>query len=64
MSMSPLVLELLQFPEIRKLEIPLSEFCLTLGGWDELRILNLEGTSNNKMLLNAEKYQGYSFYLS
>ena len=39
------------------------EFCLTLGGWDELRILNLEGTSNNKMLLNAEKYQGYSFYL-
>ena len=63
MSMSLLVLELLQFPEIRKLEIPLSEFCLTLGDWDELRILNLEGTSNNKMLLNAEKYQGYSFYL-
>ena len=58
MSMSLLVLELLQFPEIRKLEIPLSEFCLTLGDWDELRILNLEGTSNNKMLLNAEKYQG------
>ena len=55
MSMSPLVLELLQFPEIRKLEIPQSEFCLTLGDWDELRILNLEGTSNNKMLLNAEK---------
>ena len=63
MSMSPLVLELLQFPEIRKLEIPLSEFSLTSGDWHELRILNLEGTSKNKMLLNAEKYQGYSFYL-
>ena len=47
MSISSLVLELWQFsfirdwPEIRKLEIPLSEFCPTPGDWSELWIPNL-----------------------
>ena len=47
MSISPLVLELWQFsfirhwPEIRKSEIPPSEFCLISGHWDELWIPNL-----------------------
>ena len=47
MSISSLVLELWQFsfirdwPEIRKSEIPLSEFCPISGDWDELWIPNL-----------------------
>ena len=47
MSMSSLVLELWQFsfkrdwPEIRKSEIPLSEFCPIFGDWGELSIPNL-----------------------
>ena len=47
MSISSLVLELWQFsfirdwPEIRKSEIPLSEFCLISGDWGESWIPNL-----------------------
>ena len=47
MSISSLVLELWQFsfirdwPEIRKSEIPSSEFCPISGDWDELWIPNL-----------------------
>ena len=47
MSISSLVLELWQFsfirdwPEIRKSEIPPSEFCPISGDWDELWIANL-----------------------
>ena len=47
MSMSSLVLELWQFsfikdwPEIRKSEIPPSEFCLISGDWGKLGIPNL-----------------------
>ena len=47
MSISSLVLELWQFsfikdwPEIRKLEIPPSEFCPISGDWGELWIPNL-----------------------
>ena len=47
MSISSLVLELWQFSfirdwtEIRKSEIPLSEFCPTSGDWSELWIPNL-----------------------
>ena len=47
MSISSLVLELWQlsfimdWPEIRKSEIPLSEFCPISGDWDELWIPNL-----------------------
>ena len=47
MSMSSLVLELWQFsfirdwPEIWKLEIPLSEFCPISGDWGQLWIPNL-----------------------
>ena len=47
MSISSLVLELWQFsfirdwPEIRKLEIPPSEFCLISGDWGELGIPNV-----------------------
>ena len=49
MSMPSLVLELWQFlfikvwPEIRKLEIPPSEFCPISGDWGELVIPNLVG---------------------
>ena len=38
-----------------------SEFFSISGDWDELGITNLARTSN-KMLLNAAKCQGYSFY--
>ena len=47
MSISSLVLKLWQFsfirdwPEIRKSEIPLSEFCPIFGDWGELSIPNL-----------------------
>ena len=47
MSISSLVLELWQFsfirdwPEIRKSEIPSSEFCPISGDWDELWVPNL-----------------------
>ena len=51
MSISSLVLELCQFsfvrdwPEIRKLEIPLSKFFPISGYWGKLWILNLAQTS-------------------
>ena len=66
MSISSLVLELWQFsfirdwPEIWKSEIPPSEFCPISGDWGELWIPNLARMSN-RMLLNAAKFQGYSF---
>ena len=47
MSISSLVLELWQFtfirdwPEIKKMETPLSEFCPISGDWGELEIPNL-----------------------
>ena len=62
MSISSLVLELWQFsfirdwPEIRKLEIPPSEFCPISGGWGEFEISNLARTFLIKfywMLQNA-----------
>ena len=43
------------WPEIRKSEIPASEFCLICGDWGELGIQNLAQTS-------LIKCQGYSFY--
>ena len=51
MSISSLVLELWQFsfiwdwPEIRKSEIPPSEFCPISGDWGKLGIPNLAGMS-------------------
>ena len=65
MSMSSLVLELQQFsfirdwPEIRKLEILPSEFCLICGDWDELGIRNLARSFLTKcywMLENARVF--------
>ena len=71
MSISSLVLELWQFsfikdwPEIPKLEIPLSKFCPTSGDWGKLWIPNLARMSLIQyywiLLLNTE-FQGYSFY--
>ena len=65
-SMSSLVLKLWQFPfmqdwsEVWKSEIPLSEFFPISGDWGKTTKF---GTNvSNKMLLNAAKYQGYSFY--
>ena len=69
--MLPLVLELWKFsftrnwPEIRKSEIPPSEFCQTSGDWEELP--NIRNTKfgakvSNKMLLNAAKCQCCSVY--
>ena len=71
MSISPLLLELWQFfsfvrdwPEIRKLEIPLSEFYPISGDWAELWIPSFKVGTNvcNRMLLNDANFQGYSFY--
>ena len=62
MSISSLVLELWQFsfirdwPEIRKSEIPPSEFCPISGDWGKLWIPNLAGMSPIKyywMLQNS-----------
>ena len=62
MSISWLALELWQFPfirdwaEIRKSEIPPSEFC-------KISSYTIFGKNvPNKMLLNAAKYHGYNFY--
>ena len=66
-SISSLVLEWRQFsfirdwPEIWKLEIPTTEFCPISGGCGESGIRNLAQMSN-KMLRNAAKCQGNSFY--
>ena len=65
MSTSSLVLELWQFsfirdwPEIRKSEIPTSEFCPLSEDWSKFG-----ANVSNRMLLNAAKFQGYSFYRS
>ena len=64
-TISLLVLELWRFPfitdwpEIKKSEIPSSEF-YPIGDWEEFE--NQIWHVYNKMLLNAAKYQGYSFY--
>ena len=65
MSMSSLFLELWQFsvisdwPEIWKLEIPMTEFFPI--DWWELETLNVAPMSPDKMLLNAAKWQSYGF---
>ena len=62
---SSLVLELWQFsfirdcPEIWKSEIPPSDFCSRSRDWGELWIILAR--MSNRMLLNAAKFQGYSF---
>ena len=67
-SISSLVLELWKFPfirdwpEIRKSELPLSEFCPISGDWGELRIPNLARTSLIKYYWMLQKCQGNSFY--
>ena len=67
MSISSLVLELWQlsfikdWSEIRKSEKPSSKLFSTCAGCCGFEIPNLAHVSN-KMLLNAEKWQGYSFY--
>ena len=69
MSISLLALELWQFlfindwPEIQKSEIRLPEFFLISRDWGDLRIPFGRHVSNEK-LLNAAKYQDYSFYRS
>ena len=69
MSISSWVLELWQlsfirdWPEIRKSEIPPFQFCPISGDWGELWVSNLARMSN-RMLLNAAKFRGYSFYRS
>ena len=66
MSISSLVLELWQFsfirdwPEIRKPEIPLCEFCPISGDWSELGISNI----SNEMLLNAAEWKVINFTVS
>ena len=68
MSISSLVLELWQFsfirdwPEIRKSEIPPSEFC-PISGLGQDMDTKFDMNFSNRMLLNAAKFQGYSFYL-
>ena len=71
MSISSLVLELWQFsfvrdwPEIRRLEIPSPEFFPISGDWGGrrgVRDTRFGKNVSNKMLLNAAKCQGYSFY--
>ena len=68
MSTLSLVLESWQFPvirdwrEIRKSEIPPSEFYPISRDWDELGITDLARMSLIKCLLNAAKCLGYSSY--
>ena len=67
-SISSLVLELWQFPlirvlqEIQKSEIPPSKFCQYIWRLEQVRDTTFGTNVSNKMLLNAAKYQGYSFY--
>ena len=67
-SGSWLVLEFWQFlfirdwPEIRKSEIPQSEFCPISGNWGNLEIPNFGVNISSKMLLNVSKCQDYNFY--
>ena len=66
--LSSLVLELWQFsfirdwPEIWKSEIPPSEFC-PISGLGQDMDTKFDMNFSNRMLLNAAKFQGYSFYL-
>ena len=68
MSISSLILVLWQFsfikdwPEIRKLEIPPSEFCPISGYWDELWVPNLARMSLINCYWMLQRLQGYSFY--
>ena len=70
MPISSLVLELWQFSfirdwlEIRKSEILPSEFCPISREWNKLGIQDTKFGTNisNKMLINAAKFQGYSFF--
>ena len=74
MSISLLILVLWKFsfikgwPEIRLSETPLSGFCSILGQDRDVWILGqdrdvkLGPNNSNKLLLNAAKCQGYSFY--
>ena len=70
MSIIWLVQEIWQFlsiqnrSEIRKSEMHRSEFCQISGDWSNLELRDTKFGANvsNKKLLNAEKYQGYSFY--
>ena len=50
------------WPQIRKYEIPPSEFYPISGDWGELRITKFDTNLSSKMLLNAAKCQGYNFY--
>ena len=68
MSISWLVLELWQFyfirdwPEIRKSEIPSSEFCPISGDWGKLWIPNLARVSLIEYYWMLQNARGYSFY--
>ena len=50
------------WPEIRKSEIPLSEFSTISRRLGQARNTKFGTNVSNKMLLNAGKCQGYSFY--
>ena len=50
------------WPEIRKSEIPPSEFCPICGDWGKWGIPNLARISVIKMLLNTSKCQGYTAF--
>ena len=68
MSISSLFLELRQFslardwPELRKSEIPPSEFHQIYGDWGKLIIPRFSTNFSKEMLLNVVKRQDYSFY--
>ena len=68
MSISSQILELWQFshitdwPEIRKLVTPPSEFCPMSWDCSELGITKFGANVSNKMWLTAAKCQGYRFY--
>ena len=70
MSISSLVLELWQFsfirdwPEIRKSEIPLSEFCPISGDWGSLGIPNLAGMFLMKCYWMVQNARVTSFTVS
>ena len=47
---------------MRKLAIPLYEFCPISEDWGKISIPNLVKNVSYEMLLNAAKFQGYGFY--
>ena len=67
MSISLLILELWQFlfkrdwPEIGTLELPLSEFLPNILRLEWVWDTRFGTNTSNEMLLNAAKFQGYSF---